>query len=72
MAVSTTSGEIAIKLPADAGFILGVKSQSGEINCAFPVTVTGNKNDNHLNGTVGNGSCNVSLSSTSGSINIAK
>ncbi len=72
MAVSTTSGEIVIKLPAEAGFVLGAKSVSGEINCAFPVTVTGNKSRNSLNGTVGNGSCNISLSSTSGDINIIK
>lgn len=72
MAVSTTSGEIVVKLPADADFKLVAKSLSGEIDCAFPVTVTGNKNHNHLEGTVGNGSCKVSLSSTSGNINIAK
>jgi lia operon protein LiaG len=72
MTVSTTSGEIVVKLPADADFKLVAKSLSGEIDCAFPVTVTGNKNHNHLEGTVGNGSCNVSLSSTSGNINIAK
>lgn len=72
MAVSTTSGEMVVKLPADADFKLVAKSLSGEIDCAFPVTVTGNKNHNRLEGTVGNGSCNVSLSSTSGDINIAK
>ncbi|HEX2945303.1 MAG TPA: DUF4097 family beta strand repeat-containing protein [Clostridia bacterium] len=72
MAISTTSGEIIVKLPSDAGFTLGAKSQSGEINCAFPVTVSGDKKHNSLNGTVGNGRCNIALSSTSGNINIAK
>lgn len=72
MAVSTTSGEIVVKLPADANFKLAAKSLSGEIDCAFPITVTGNKKPNNLEGSVGTGNCSVSLSSTSGSINITK
>ena len=72
MAVATTSGEIYVKLPADAGFILGARSVSGKINCAFPVTVTDSNQRNNLKGTVGDGKCNISLTSTSGNINIAK
>ncbi len=72
--ITTGSGETKLKLPDSAGFKLACKSSSGEINSDFPVTVTktGSDNEHELNGTVGDGSGSVTISSSSGDIRIIK
>ncbi len=72
MGISTTSGETILKLPDTATFKLTCKSTSGEIDCDFPVTVTGYGKEHELNGTVGNGSSTVAITSSSGDISIRK
>jgi lia operon protein LiaG len=72
--IKTNSGETRLKLPDSAGFKLACKSSSGEINSDFPVTVitTNGKyeNEHELNGTVGDGSGSVTITSSSGDIRI--
>ncbi len=70
--ITTNSGKTRLKLPDSSGFKLACKTNSGEIKSDFPVTVvtTNNKNDDELNGTVGDGSGSITITSTSGDINI--
>ncbi len=72
--ITTSSGETKLKLPDSAGFILECQSSSGAVYSDFPVTVTktGKDNEHKLNGTVGDGSGSVTISSSSGDISIKK
>jgi lia operon protein LiaG len=72
--IATSSGATRLKLPGSAGFKLDCKSSSGDINSDFPVTIvkTNSTNDHELNGTVGDGSGDITITSTSGDIRILK
>lgn len=68
----TTSGEVTIKLPENASFLLDFDTTSGDVECAFPVTVTDGKRRNDLKGTVGSGEGSVYVKTVSGSLTIQK
>lgn len=70
--IESTSGEVMLNLPENAGFKLDCKTNSGDINCQFPVTVTSNNNEDNLIGTVGNGERNMKIKTSSGNIDILK
>ena len=70
--IGTTSGEVTLKLPGNAGFNLDFSGTSGEVECAFPITVTGSKSHNKLKGTVGSGEGAIKVYTTSGNLNILK
>ena len=68
----TTSGEVTIKLPENAGFSLDYATISGDADCAFPITVTGNKKGNSLKGTVSSGDGTINVTTVSGNLEIQK
>lgn len=72
--ITTNSGETKVKLPDSAGFKLNCRSNSGEVSADYPITITdtGKKNEHELNGTVGDGSGSVTITSTSGDISVIK
>ena len=70
--IRTTSGEVTLKLPGSAGFNLDYSGTSGDVECAFPITVTGSRADNKLKGTVGSGEGAIKVRTTSGNLNIVK
>jgi lia operon protein LiaG len=81
MEVETTSGDITILLPSDALFTLDAHASSGDIACAFPITVTlgggkGSVGEHTLSGTVGSaagtGMPAIRLRATSGEIRIKR
>lgn len=70
--IGTTSGEVTLKLPGSAGFNLDFSATSGDVECDFPITVSGSRADNKLKGTVGNGESTIKVHTISGSLNILK
>jgi lia operon protein LiaG len=70
--VRTTSGRTSIKLPTDAEFRLSFKTNSGNSNCAFPVTVNNAGERKGLEGTVVSDKNSITVNSTSGDLNISK
>ncbi len=66
----TVSGDVKIKLPANAAFNLDASTVSGDISCQFPVTVTGSISKRGLRGTVGRGDNSITIETVSGSAGI--
>ncbi|MEN6390945.1 MAG: DUF4097 family beta strand repeat-containing protein [Syntrophomonas sp.] len=67
--ISTSSGEVSIRLPQPANFILNAQTSSGAIRNTFPLA--GYYDRNHMTGTVGNGVNKINLVTTSGDISIS-
>ena len=68
---SSTSGDISLTLPADAGFRLDARAVSGRVTCAFPITVAEAQSgggSHTLVGTVGDAGREVSIRTVSGDI----
>jgi len=73
--VGSTSGDVTLRLPADAQFSLEARSTSGNVTCAFPITIADSRSGggrNALSGTVGGGKGSVSVRTVSGDIRVAK
>jgi lia operon protein LiaG len=70
----STSGNVTLRFPADAQFILDARSTSGGIKCDFPITIAQGEGAGRrsLNGAVGTGTAKVTVRTTSGSIRIQK
>lgn len=67
----STSGEIAVGLPADAGFRLDARSVSGRVTCAFPIQLSDGSDErarHGLVGEVGSGRDQISIVTVSGDI----
>jgi DUF4097 and DUF4098 domain-containing protein YvlB len=69
--LSTISGSISVNAFAGLDARLSLRTLSGSVSCAFPVTITEQKR-NKLEGKIGAGSANIEASSTSGSVTISK
>jgi len=67
---NTVSGEVEIRLPADAGFELQYGTVSGEAQCDFAVSDRQGKKG--LRGTVGSGEGSVHVNTVSGNMKIRK
>ncbi len=71
--VSTTSGEVALVLPAESGFALDAHSTSGEIVCSFPILLTESRSGGGAHtiiGRVGDGARPVVIRTVSGDVRI--
>jgi lia operon protein LiaG len=72
--VGATSGDVSVRLPASAQFSLDARATSGDIRCAFPITISGNATgERHaISGTVGTPAGTVRIRTSSGSIRLEK
>ena len=71
----TTSGSVLLRFPQDSAFDLDARSTSGDVKCAFPITIaesTSGGGRHALAGTVGNGGNKVSVRTVSGGIDVTK
>ena len=68
--LSSTSGDVKISLPKTSEFYLDARTTSGHIRCDFPITISENKKNNVLCGTVKSGTNKINIHVTSGDINI--
>lgn len=66
----SVSGEVNINIPGSSQFKISSHSVSGDINVKFPVTISGSTQKHSLEGTVGSGSGNITVKTTSGDINV--
>jgi lia operon protein LiaG len=72
---ASTSGDVMLRLPSDARFILDARSTSGNISCTFPITISERAagGGNHvLAGAVGSGPKTVAVRTVSGDIRIER
>ena len=73
--INTTSGDVRIALQEESAFELSARSTSGDIDCSFPITLSGSSSkpgNNTLNGSVGSGGPPVNIKTVSGDIEIGK
>jgi hypothetical protein len=68
--VTASSGDVHMRLAADAAFDLEVRTGSGRIETALPVTITGAQSRRELKGQVRGGGPRVIVSTSSGSVNL--
>ena len=66
----TSSGSVNLTVPRHYTGQLDLSTSSGSIHTDLPVTIQGKVNKRHLIGTVGQGSGNIKLRSSSGSIRV--
>jgi lia operon protein LiaG len=72
---SSTSGDVTVRLPPDAQFLLDARAVSGDVTCRFPITIaeTRTGGGKHvLSGAVGTGTGTVAVTTVSGDIRIEK
>ncbi len=71
--VETSGGDIDIKLPADIKATLQAYSTGGDVECDFPILVTGGKmRDNKINGDINGGGELIKARTSGGEIRITK
>jgi lia operon protein LiaG len=73
--VRSSSGDVELYLTDTAEFRLQARASSGDIDCSFPVTVSEADDEsrrNRLSGTVGQGTHNVTVQTSSGDITIRR
>ena len=71
--VESSSGDVELFLTESAEFRVEARASSGDIDCAYPVTLSGSDSEmrkNRLSGTVGTGTRRVSVKTSSGDITI--
>lgn len=68
--ISTASGSIGLKLPAQASFDLDARTAAGRLIMDRPMTVSGLVSRNHLQGKVGNGGALLDAHTASGNVEI--
>ena len=66
--VSASSGNVRLRLPAQGGFDLDLRSSSGRIETSIPITVTGSQSRRELHGQVRGGGPRVQVNTSSGGI----
>ena len=72
---SSTSGSVTLMLSPEASFHLDARSTSGDVRCAFPITIADNRSiggGHSLVGSVGSGTGMVSVRTVSGDIRVGK
>lgn len=70
--MKTVSGDAEITLPKNTEFEVIGKSLSGDVNCAFPMTIIGTKKRGRIRGQVGSSEYKVAMNTTSGDLDILK
>lgn len=70
--MESSSGEIEITLPTASQFGIKVNTSSGNIRTDFPVTQEGKIDEDNLEGTVGDSSNQITITTSSGDVRIRK
>jgi len=66
--VSASSGDVRLRLAGQAGFDLDLRTNSGHIDTAQPITITGSQSRRELKGQVRGGGPRVHVTTSSGGI----
>jgi hypothetical protein len=70
--LTTSFGPLRLRLPAGGGYDVTARTSFGAIRSELPITTTGSVGGDSLSGRIGAGGCAVSLTDTSGSIDILR
>lgn len=70
--IETTSGEVALRMPAKASFTLHFSSASGEADTFFDDALSFNKRRTQADGAYGSGSNKITVSTVSGDLRITE
>jgi DUF4097 and DUF4098 domain-containing protein YvlB len=72
ISLKTSFSSIRVHIPEGVGYNLTARTSFGRVSSELPVTATGNLGGDSLNGTIGAGGCQLQLTDSNGSIEIAK
>jgi hypothetical protein len=72
ISLKTSFSSIRVRVPDGLGYNLTAKTSFGRISSELPVTSTGSIGGDSMNGTIGSGGCQLQLTDSNGSIEIAK
>jgi hypothetical protein len=72
ISLKTSFSSIRVHVPEGVGYNLTARTSFGRITSELPVTATGSIGGDSLNGTIGSGGCQLQLTDSTGSIEIAK
>ena len=72
ISLKTSFSSIRVRVPDGVGYNLTARTSFGRISSELPVSSTGNIGGDTLNGTIGSGGCQLQLTDSNGSIEIAK
>ena len=70
--LKTSFSSIRVRVPEGVGYNVTARTSFGRISSELPVTSTGSVGGDTLNGTIGSGGCQLQLTDSNGSIEIAK
>jgi len=70
--LKTSFSSIRVRVPEGVGYNVTARTSFGRISSELPVTSTGSVGGGTLNGTIGSGGCQLQLTDSNGSIEIAK
>src|SRR6266700_3915074 len=72
ISLKTSVSAIRVRIPEGVGYNLTARTSFGRISSELPVTSTGSIGGESLSGTIGSGGCQLQLTDSNGSIEIAK
>ncbi len=72
ISLKTSFSSMRVRVPDGVGYNLTARTSFGRISSELPVSSTGNIGGDTLNGTIGSGGCQLQLTDSNGSIEIAK
>ena len=72
ISLKTSFSSIRVRVPEGLGYNLTARTSFGRISSELPVTSTGSIGGDTLNGTIGSSGCQLQLTDSNGSIEIAK
>jgi hypothetical protein len=72
LAIRTSFAAIRLLLQADASYRVSARTSFGKIRSDFPLAVLGSLSNDEVNGTIGSGRCEMSLTDNNGAIEILK
>lgn len=68
--IATTNGSVDLRIPAAAGAGLDALSDGGRVRVSLPLSRTGKRTRSRIEGTIGDGGPEISIRTTSGSIDV--
>ncbi len=72
ISLKTSFSPIRVRIPEGLGYNVTAKTSFGRISSELPITSTGSIGGDTLNGAIGSGGCQLQLTDSNGSIEIAK
>ncbi len=70
--IRTSFSTLRVRLPGDASYRVAARTSFGGIRTDFPLTVSGALSNDNLNGAIGSGHCEMTLTDNNGTIEILK